>query len=272
MNPIQSILVHVDAGPHNGSRLQIARALGGQLGASVTALYAVTPVYVEMSAMFMAGLPNEALVAVDEARVAAARQLVSSACAEPGVQIEWTEARELPEHSFVQQALYADLLVLGQYDRDKRDAGVHPDFVQSVVLASGKPALVVPCIGVHKPTFDTVLVTWKETREAAHALTAALPILCTAGTVHVALDADTADAHKTLLQRFLQRHGVEARYHTLADAGPESGDLMLSMAADLSADLMVMGCFGHSRGRELVLGGASRTVLRSMTLPVLMAH
>jgi len=272
MNPIQSILVHVDAGPHCASRLQIARALGGQLAAGVTALYAVTPVYVELSALFTAGMPNEALAAVDEARVAAARQLVSSACAAPGVQIEWLEAREAPEYSFVRQALYADLLMLGQYDRDQRDAGVHADFVQSVVLASGKPALVVPYIGVHKPTFDTVLVAWKETREAAHALTAALPILCTAGAVHVALDAESPDANKTLLQRFLQRHGVEARYHTLADAGPDIGELMLSLAADLSAELMVMGCYGHSRGREFVLGGASRTVLRSMTLPVLMAH
>ena len=272
MNPIQSILVHVDAGPHCGARLQIARALGGRLGASVTAMYAVTPVYVELSALFTAGVPSEALVAVDEARAAAARELVSSACAGPGTQIEWTEAREAPEHSFVQRALYADLLVLGQHDPDQRDAGVHPDFVQSVVLASGRPALVVPYIGVHKPAFDTVLVAWKETREAAHAVSAALPILSAAGTVHVALDADTSDAHKTLLQRFLQRHGVEARYHTLAAAGPEIGELMLSMAADLGAQLLVMGCYGHSRGRELVFGGASRTVVRSMTIPVLMAH
>jgi nucleotide-binding universal stress UspA family protein len=262
----------MDSGPHCGSRLQIARALAGQLGASVTALYAVTPAYVEMSALFTAGVPNDALLALDEARLATARQLVSSACAQPGVQIEWQEARDAPEHSFVGQALYADLLVLGQHDRDHRETGVLPDFAQSVVIASGRPALVVPYIGVRKATFDTVLVAWKETRESARALTAALPILSTADTVHVALDADVPDVRKTLLQRFLQRHGVEARYHTLAGGGPEIGELMLSMAADLSAELMVMGCYGHSRGRELVLGGASRTIVRSMTLPVLMAH
>jgi nucleotide-binding universal stress UspA family protein len=71
--------------------------------------------------------------------------------------------------------------------------------------------------------------------------------------VHVALEAQTEDARKRLLQRFLQRHGVEARYHTLAGTNAQIGDLMLSLAADLSADLMVMGCYGHSRGRELVL-------------------
>lgn len=272
MNPIQSILVHVDAGPQCRSRLQISRALAGQLGAGVTALYAVTPVYVEMSLVFTAGVPNEALLAIDATRVAAARKLVADVCAEPGVQIEWQEAGEAPEYSFIRQALYADLLVLGQRDRDHRETGVRADFVQSVVIASGKPALVAPYIGVRKSTFDTVFVTWKETREAARALSAALPILSAATTVHVALEAQTEDARTRLLQRFLQRHGVEAEYHTLAGTNTQIGDLMLSMAADLSADLMVMGCYGHSRGRELVLGGATHTVLQSMTLPVLMAH
>ena len=272
MNPIQSILVHVDAGPQCNARLQIGRALAGQLGAAVTACYAVTPVYVEMSLVFTAGIPSDALLAIDETRLAAARKLVADVCAEPGVQIEWQEAREAPEYSFIRQALYADLLVLGQRDRDHRDTGVRADFVQSVVISGGRPALVVPYIGVGKSTFDTVFVAWKETREAARALSAALPILSTAATVHVALEAQTADAGKSLLQRFLQRHGLEAQYHTLAGPAAQVGDQMLSMAADLSADLMVMGCYGHSRGRELVLGGATHTVLQSMTLPVLMAH
>lgn len=273
MNPIQSILIHADAGPHCGPRLQIGRALANQLGASVTALYAVIPAYVEMSAFFTAGLPSDALVAFDETRLAAARKLVSSVSAQPGVQIEWHEASEAPEYSFIRQALYADLLVLGQHDPDRPDTGVRPDFAQTVVIASGKPALVLPYIGVRKPNFDTVLVAWKETREAARALAAALPILRTATTVHVAIEENAHDSQRDLLQQFLQRHGVKApQVQTLVGAGLQVGEMMLSLAADLSADLMVMGCYGHSRGRELVLGGASRTVLQSMTLPVLLAH
>ena len=270
MNPIQSILVHVDAGPHCASRLQVARALAGQLGAGVTALYAVTPAYVEMATELVA--VSDALLALDEERLTAARKLVASACAEPGVQIEWRQAREAPEYSFIRQALYTDLLVMGQHDRDHREAGVPPDFVQSVLIASGKPALVVPYIGVRGSGFDTVFVAWKETREAARAVTAALPILCAAGKVHVGIDADMTDANRALLLGFLHRHGVQAQVHTLVGDTPQAGDLMLSRAADLGADLMVMGCYGHSRARELVLGGASRTVLGSMTLPVLMSH
>ena len=186
--------------------------------------------------------------------------------------IEWRQALEAPEYTFARQALHADLLVLGQHDREQRDTGVPSDFVQAVLIASGKPALIVPYIGLRTPSFGSVFVAWKESRESARALAAALPILRQAHTVEVALDT-TAGAGTDLLPKYLQRHGVQAQFHTMpADAGSKAGELMLSMAADCSADLMVMGCYGHSRGRELVLGGASRTVLQSMTLPVLMSH
>jgi len=272
MNEIRSLLVHLDAGSHGASRLRVARALGSLLDANVTALYAVIPASVEMSLVFTAGVANQALLDLDETRLSKARQLVKSACAEPGVPIEWHEALEAPEYALARQALYTDLLVLGQYDRDQHDTGVPSDFVQAVLIDSGKPAMIVPYIGVRAPSFGSVLVAWNERREAARALAAALPILRKAHTVQVALDK-TEGTYTDLLPQYLQRHGVQAQYHTMpADARSQAGELMLSMAADFGADLMVMGCYGHSRGRELVLGGASRTVLQSMTLPVLMSH
>ena len=271
MNETQ-LLVHLDAGPHGASRLRVARALGGLLDANVTALYAVIPASVEMSLLFTAGVANQALIDLDETRLGKARQLVKAACAEPGVPIEWRQALEAPERAVARQALYADLLVLGQHDREQPDTGVLSDFVQSALIASGKPALIVPYIGVREPSFGSVFVAWKEGREAARALGAALPILRKAHTVQVVLDKADG-AYTDLLPQYLLRHGVQAQFHTMAaDAGSRAGELMLSMAADFSADLMVMGCYGHSRGRELVLGGASRTVLQSMTLPVLMSH
>ena len=272
MSPIQSILVHVDAGPNCAPRLQGARALGAHTGARVTAMYAVTPLAIEMALDVGMGTAQNALFELDDARRSTARELVARVSAEPGVQIDWREVREAAEYWALRQALYADLLVLGQHDRAHRDTGVRADFVPSILIASGKPALVVPYIGTRASTFQTVMVAWKETREAARALTAAIPILRTARAVHVVLERDTMDAHKELLQAFLQRHGIEARYQTLTDSAAVAGEAMLSMAADLDADLLVMGCYGHSRARELVLGGASRTVLESMTLPVLMAH
>jgi nucleotide-binding universal stress UspA family protein len=274
MNPIQSILVHLDAGLHGSARLQVARTWGGRLGASVAALYAVTPASLGVSMVFTAGVPSQELLAYDEARLAAAHRSVREACIEPGVQIEWREATDTPERAFVQQALYADLLVLGQHDGTRHDSGVSASFVHAAIIESGKPALVIPS-GVDRPgsTFDSVLLAWKESREAARALTGALPLLQKADTVCVALDADAGHAHRPLLQRFLQRHGVDdVQFRSVAGAAPQAGDTLLSMAADVGASLLVMGCYGHSRGREWILGGATRSVLLSMNLPVLMAH
>jgi nucleotide-binding universal stress UspA family protein len=113
-----------------------------------------------------------------------------------------------------------------------------------------------------------VLVAWKPTPEAARAVQAALPLLHAARQVHVAAWGD--DPRE--IERLLLLHGIDARYHREPAADAHVGELLLSRAADLSADLLVMGCYGHSRTRELVLGGASRRVLQSMTLPVLMCH
>ncbi|HEX6018044.1 MAG TPA: universal stress protein [Burkholderiaceae bacterium] len=270
MNPIQSILVHLDTGPQGAVRLQVARALAAQFGAAVTALYAVTPLYVQAATDVVVGSAGEALMAFDAERLDAARKLVARANAEPGPQVQWREANSASEFNLVRNALYADLLVLGQNDREHRESGVPADFVQSVVIASGKPALVVPYIVKDVPRRDTAFVAWKESREAARALTAALPLLRMAKTVQVGVEA-TSDDHAALRQ-YLQRHGIQARFHTINARPAEAGAMLLSLAADLGADLMVMGCYGHSRARELVLGGASRTVLESMTVPVLLTH
>ena len=104
----------------------------------------------------------------------------------------------------------------------------------------------------------------------------ALPLLKKARAVHLAMaeaDEDEGRIEGGLdLVHWLNTHGIEPQVHRSAVATDTPGESLLSLAADLSADLLVMGCYGHSRARELMLGGASRTVLRSMTLPVWMSH
>jgi nucleotide-binding universal stress UspA family protein len=96
-----------------------------------------------------------------------------------------------------------------------------------------------------------------------------------ADTVHVLHWDSPEDDEKddgSRIQAYLRRHGVEARYRSESSVAGSVGDSLLDLACDLSADLLVMGCYGHTRAREFVLGGVSRTLLRSMTLPVLMSH
>jgi len=271
MDPIRSILVHLDAGPHGRARLELAAALGRAHGADVAALYAVTPVFVEMAFDVAMGAPPKELLEVDESRMSIARQLVAAVSSESGVPIEWREAREGPEHTTISHALCADLVLLGQHDRDNRNTGVMPDFAPWVMTGSGRPAIVVPYIGARASVFGNVLAAWKATREASRALSASIPLMQRARSVNLAIDLDTTQSQKDLLQAYLRRHGVQPTFELLSSS-TTTGEAMLSLAADVGADLIVMGCYGHSRAREFVLGGATRTVLDSMTVPVLMAH
>lgn len=274
---LTQLLVHMDATPLAARRLEAACRIAGEQGAGVTALYAVT------SALLVLPFAPEgggAVVAplrdIDDDRRKAARARFDEVAAAQSRQPAWADVRDDPVAPvFAQQALYADLMVLGQHDPGSAGSGVAPDFAESVMAMSGKPALVLPYAAVPARIGDTVVIAWKPTREAAHAVAAAIPLLQRAQRVHVVSWSSPDEAvtgARLDLQGYLQQHGVQAVWHQQGDEPENVGDLLLSRAFDLEADLMVMGCYGHSRAREWVLGGASRTILRSMTLPVLMVH
>lgn len=278
-SPLKQVLVHLDATRAAPLRLAAARQLAQEHGAAVAALYATVPAYLALPyAPEMAPGVAATLVDLDEERRTATRKFFDETLRTPGPVATWGATSEVPVvGAFVSQALYADLLVLGQRDgTDPAGAAVPPDFVESVLLASGRPALVVPYVGCPGAIGDTAVVAWKETREAARAVAAALPLLQRAGRVHVlSWEAEAAtgiDGHRLDLDGYLRLHGVEPTWHRGGTEPEELGEILLSRAFDLGADLLVMGCYGHSRAREWVLGGTSRSVLRGMTLPVLMAH
>ncbi len=276
MNPIRLILVHLDGAPAGVARLRAARALAEQQGAAVRAVFAVTPMVVAAPYAFPPGVEFAALMAeCDQDRRALARAQFDGEAGRDG-RIEWVEAEGEPGWALSQAALCADLLVLGQREDPSR-RNVPADFVESVLMQSGKPALVLPYIETRPGPPRVALVAWKNTRESARALSDALPLLQRAEQVHVALwpeheEQERPDEGAPDPLAYLQRHGVRARAHHGGKARGLVGELLLSLAADLGADLLVMGCYGHGRAREWVMGGASRTVLSSMTLPVLMVH
>lgn len=278
MNSLRSVLVHLDAGLRCPTRVRIARELAGQYDATVTALFAATPSFIEMPFALAEGAPVVPLLQeIDADRRARAHAVFEDALRSNGTPLAWAESPgESPIWSVVQQALFSDLLVLGQHDsEDPMAQDIPPDFVESVLIDSGKPALIVPYTGEVSARPRKVLVAWKPTRESAHALEASLPLLQRAERVDVVSWNEEPSPFKGAaldVKQYLHLHGVKATVHRYGNAPVEVGESLLSMAADLDADLLVMGCYGHSRARELALGGATRSVLRSMTLPVLMAH
>lgn len=276
---LTQLLVHLDASPQAVPRLEAACRIGQAHAAAVTALYAVTPSFVELpfSPEVGPGIAAD-LREIDDERRIRARTAFEQSLATTGSYAAWAEVQGDPiMAAFAQQALYADLLVLGQHDPSSKPAdGVPFDFAETVMTASGKPTLILPYIGVPAVVGETVVIAWKPTREAALAVGAAMPILQRARRVHVLSWSGGEEAaiggERLDLNGYLKLRRVEATWHREGEEPGALGELLLSRAFDLGADLLVMGCYGHSRAREWVLGGTSRTVLRSMTLPVLMAH
>jgi nucleotide-binding universal stress UspA family protein len=195
-----------------------------------------------------------------------------------GISAEWREVPDGPEADPALHARYADLAILGQLDPDRSEGDTIRPRPEQVTFASGRPILVVPYAGRFERVGRRVLIGWNATREAARAVNDAMPLLTAAEVVTVlTIDArEGPQGHGALpgadISLHLARHGVKAEIERTVSADLPVGDVLLSRAADLAADLLVMGAYGHSRARELLLGGATRSLLGSMTVPVLMSH
>ena len=273
MSTLKSLLVHVDATPQAAVRLKLAEQLALAHGAQATAVYAATSALLRYPMAMAAGADMAPMLAeVDTQRLEAARKL-HAATVNPA-QVRWLECLGRPVVDMAQQALYADLLVLGQRaDDETRDIDVPADFVPSVLIDSGRAAIVVPHIARAPLKLERMLVAWKPTRESARAVTAALPLLQQAASVTVvSFDEGDEPAAEAGILGYLRQHGVQAAFKREVAAEIDVGDQLLSLAADEQSNLLVMGCYGHGRAREWVLGGVSRTVIASMTIPVLMCH
>lgn len=278
MSPYKSILVHLDSSPCCSARMRMAHALAGQQDAEVTALYAAMSIDLEFPFGFSPGIEAAALVRdLERHRRERARALFDDAVASGLVRLQWSELSVGQSlHAFTRRAMYSDLLVLGQHDPGSASAlDVPRAFVEWVLIDSGKPALVMPFECEPPKSLCTALVAWKETRESARALGAALPLLRAAQQVHVATWGEGEvqfDDSRAPVLAYLMRHGVSAQLHHFEQVTPELGEALLALASDLGAGLLVMGCYGHARLREWVTGGVTSAVLSSMTLPVLMCH
>ncbi len=171
----------------------------------------------------------------------------------------------------------ADLLVMGQSPA-QRGKALLGDLPGDVLMQSGRPLLLLPPAPEPDRAPARILIAWDHSKEAARAVTAALPLLQGAAEVSLALIDQDAEPGAAL-QRHLARHGVAARLLHDPPRGDgrrrrpeEVGAALLGLASVQACQLLVMGAYGHSRFRETLLGGVTRTLLASMTLPLLLAH
>jgi nucleotide-binding universal stress UspA family protein len=166
-----------------------------------------------------------------------------------------------------------DVIVLEQADAQIADGRARS--IEAIVFNSGRPALIVPYVQKDAASLKNVLVAWDAGAPAARALGDALPLLAHASRVELIRIMETGrhdeDAGGAAITRHLAPHEIKAAFRL--DTSPvDVGNTLLSYAADTSADILVMGAYGHSRLREALFGGTTRTMLQSMTIPVLMSR
>jgi nucleotide-binding universal stress UspA family protein len=273
----KSLLVHVDDAPSCRSRVDVACRLARDFDAGLVGAYLVpgTTMTPSGAALLPLDVATGRLDEYSEAQHDAQAAFENTARAAGVRDVAWRAPAGPLVDAAILAARCADLVVVSQRDPTTRTAD---NLASQVVLGCGRPVLVVPYIGAPVDFGDRVLVAWDGGREAARAVGDAMPLLERARSVKViAVDSDNDDdvderLSVARLSAWLAAHGIAADIDRQESGDVRIGDWLLSRVADLSANLVVMGGYGHARLRELVLGGVTRTMLRSMTVPVLMSH
>ena len=273
----KTILVHIDSGKHSEKRLEVAIKLASKYDAYLVGLYVFSPYIPPGYIMAQMGEEIEAAqnkIAVES--MSRAEKVFRKQTSAAGLdKTEWLTAYDEPVHAMSLHAHSADLVVISQSDSSD-NSGVDMDFPERLVLAAGRPVLILPHTGDFPSIGKHILVAWNASQEATRAVSNAIPFLKAADSVCIiAVNSKTGkrdSIQSENMVRYLERLGIRAEAKDCHGVEIDVGNELLSRAADLSADLIVMGCYGHSRLREWVLGGATRTILESMTVPVLMSH
>jgi len=272
-----TIVLHLDGGASTATRTELAIGLAREHGSHLIGLAPTGEV--EAPLEFGASLvdPGYLVATRHYLRQCATRLCEAFEAKAAEAQLSAYESRVTEgghAASVMALARAADLAVIGQTDIDAPADGVEVDLPEQVALGSGRPVLVVPYTGRFQIPGRQVLAAWNDSREAAHAFAGALPVLQRAHQLTVMTHrAPNAQPIATQdLAAWLHRQGVKSPRFADEAAQIGVGDLLLSRAADLDIDLIVMGAWGQSRLKEWALGGATRSLLQQMTVPVLMAH
>lgn len=256
-----------------GYALGLARAWEAHLKALVFELDVVTP---KSAYGRQIAADARARVKARNADVGAAAEKLREAVAAQGVDAtvitERSHIHSTPEIA-ADHARLADIAVAGVCDEGLLSERM---VAETLVFQSGRPVIVVPDDHAAGFTAARVVAAWDYSKVAARALSDALPLLRRASEVTLVSFGDDKDFSSSLTQEdvvaALRRRGVEARFKQLERGSRDIGEAINGAAADAGADLLVMGGFGHSRFRDFVLGGATRTILAAPAVPTLISH
>jgi len=278
---LREILLHLDAAAPAAARLDFAAHLAKRSGAHLVGLHmldlAVPIIAGDMGggaalAGLMEGMREEAEGEADRIRAMFEERL-----AREGLSGEWRMLEGPTVALMAENGRYADLIVLGQTDPDVPRPGGRA-LIEAALFETGRPVLVVPYAAAPAGAPRHAMIAWNASREASRAVHDALPVLALMErvTVLVVEPEATPGAHGQEpgadIARHLARHGLRVEVRRAVAPDIAVGEVILNTIAEEQVDLLVMGGYGHSRLREFMLGGTTRSLLGAMTAPVLMSH
>jgi len=275
---MKDILVSIDGTDSDKASIDAALSLAERFDAHITCLYEEKQYgfrsYADLYADAIAAAFDKQLFEENTAITRQFKDITRSRKNKCTLEIE----QPLSDNTVLSYAYVNDIIVCAQHDAEKKTIFGDRNLPEHLVMGSGKPVLIIPYIGFPKTIGKNVIVAWDKSREASRAIHDALPLLVQAEKVHLfsVISKDEGEnelAAATDLATHLSRHDVSVDTSPYVfDNDVSVAEMLLSRASDYGADLIVMGAYGHSRLREYTLGGTTRTILNSMTIPVLMTH
>ena len=277
---LADIMVHVDDSEVSRHRLDLALSLASQFGAQVVGIVLLAEPFLRgATAHIPATFINEILVHAEEdteGPLAGMRREADRRGVPFALRKEAGSLDRLPS-LLARSVRNTDLVIIGQPD-PLRSSSNDALLLEAAFMETGRPALMVPHGDQPAASFERVVVAWNASREAARAVHDALPILKAARDVVVlVVNPETVGSAGGAppgggVTEHLLRHGVPARARTVESGRRNTGEVMIDEAREVAANLLVMGGYGHSKFRESILGGATRTLLERAPIPVLLSH
>ena len=277
---IKDILLHLDTATAVTGRLDLTAQLAQRLGARITGLFVADVAYPSFGGDLGGGAAIAeaiaSMVADVEAEGGKLKPVFEERLRRDGIPGEWRQVEGFTARLVATYGLYADLVVVGQPAPDGPETS-GAALVEAALFETGRPVLLTPYAGKFKTIGTRALIGWNASAQAARAVHDAIPLLAQASAVTVlVVDARDDGTHGEEpgadIARHLARHGLKVDVKRITSTETDVSSTILSYAADSSTDLIVMGGYGHSRLREFILGGVTRGLLESMTVPVLMSH
>jgi nucleotide-binding universal stress UspA family protein len=277
----RNIMVYLDQGKSNQARVDSALAIASTHGAALTGVALIAqPSLAILQRLGVTNAPDlhEKLRADVQESVDQFHQQAAAAGVEADVlKLECPEGDAPAKLSRV--ARVYDLSILRQANPDNDDTAFIARLSEEVMFSSGRPVLYMPYIGAHQIPFKRGLIAWDGSRSSARAVHDALPLLENMDQVTIlVINSNKMEPSSDGvmpgegLSRHLHRHGISSEIQRLQRGDSSTSTLILNELANTGADLLVMGGYGTPKLREIILGGVTRTVLETMTVPVFMSH